>query len=66
MSVTRFLEDMSARGIRIAPNGEKLSVSGPDGALTDAVKDSIRTRRAEILRFFREYEEEQYRRGVRI
>ncbi|MDX3226207.1 amino acid adenylation domain-containing protein [Streptomyces sp. ME19-01-6] len=66
MSVTRFLEDLSARGIRIAPNGEKLSVSGPDGALTDTVKDSIRTHRAEILRFFREYEEEQYRRGVRI
>ncbi|ADI09566.1 non-ribosomal peptide synthetase [Streptomyces bingchenggensis BCW-1] len=66
MSVTRFLEDMSARGIRIAPNGEKLSVSGPGSALTDAVKDSIRTQRAEILRFFREYEEEQYRRSVRI
>ncbi|MEV6002185.1 amino acid adenylation domain-containing protein [Streptomyces griseomycini] len=66
MNVTRFLEDLSARGIRIAPNDGKLSVSGPDGALTDAVKDSIRTHRAEILRFFREYEEEQYRRSVRI
>ncbi|MEU3619755.1 amino acid adenylation domain-containing protein [Streptomyces sp. NPDC006872] len=66
MNVTRFLEDLSARGIQVTPTDGRLTVSAADGVLTDDVKDAIRGRREEILRFFREYEEEQYRRGVRI
>ncbi|MFF7476921.1 amino acid adenylation domain-containing protein [Streptomyces sp. NPDC008092] len=66
MNVARFLEDLSARGIHVTTNGGRLTVSAPEGVLTDGVKDAIRDRRDEISQFFREYEEEQYRRGVRI
>lgn len=66
MNVTRFLEDLSARGIQVTPANGKLTVSAAAGVLSDDVKDAIRGRREEILQFFREYEEEQYRRGVRI
>ncbi|MEV0174180.1 amino acid adenylation domain-containing protein [Streptomyces sp. NPDC050803] len=66
MNVTRFLDDLAARGIQVTPADGRLAVSAPEGVLTDGVKDAIRGRREEILEFFREYEEEQYRRGVRI
>ncbi|WP_405845797.1 amino acid adenylation domain-containing protein [Streptomyces sp. NBC_01518] len=66
MNASGFLQDLSARGIRVTPAGTRLTVSAPDGVLTDDVKEAIRGRRDEILRFFREHEEEQYRRGVRI
>ena len=66
LSVTDFLEDLAERGVRIGRKGEKLAVSAPEGVLTPELADTIRAHREEVLRFLREHEQEEARRGVRM
>lgn len=66
MKVTRLLEDLSARGVRIGLRGDKLTVSAADGELTPETTDTIRHHRTEILRFLREHQQDEARRDVRM
>ncbi|WP_338930412.1 hypothetical protein WEB32_00345 [Streptomyces netropsis] len=64
--MTRFLEDLAGRGVRIRRKDEKLAVSAPEGVLTPELADTIRAHREEVLRFLRAHEQEEARRGVRM
>ncbi|MGZ0199398.1 amino acid adenylation domain-containing protein [Streptomyces sp. RM1] len=66
MNVIGFLEDLSAHGIRIGLKGDKLAVSAPKDVLTPELADRIRRHREDVLRFLREHEQEEMRRGVRM
>ncbi|GGV42725.1 non-ribosomal peptide synthetase [Streptomyces spectabilis] len=66
LNVTRFLEDLAGRGVRIRRKDEKLAVSAPEGVLTPELADTIRAHREEVLRFLRAHEQEEARRGVRM
>lgn len=51
--------DLQARKIRIWADGERLRVKAPKGALTSALREELKTHKAEILRFLGTVSEER-------
>ena len=49
MTLLEVLEDCTRRGVELHLAGEELGVSAPVGALTDALRDSLRLHKAELI-----------------
>jgi len=47
--VTALLAQLTARGITLRPNGDRLRIEAPEGELTDADMAIIAARKAELL-----------------
>ncbi|MDX3578125.1 amino acid adenylation domain-containing protein [Streptomyces sp. FL07-04A] len=63
-STTELLQRLAGSGIRIRAQGDKLSVSGPAHALTDEVKQELRDRKQDIVRFFRQAQDAEAGRSL--
>jgi len=50
MSVTELLSKLRQRDIRLRPEGSRLHLDAPEGALTPSLRDSIAAHKAELLR----------------
>jgi len=53
MNTSTLLQDLAARGVTLAANGDHLDIDGPDGMLTDDLLDTLRERKAELLTLLR-------------
>lgn len=49
MNATILLDDLRRGGVRLAANGDRLSVDAPKGALTDDVRAAIGAQKADLL-----------------
>jgi thioesterase domain-containing protein len=53
VSVAELLSELSRRDIEVRLDGEQLRLNAPAGALTAALRDTLRERKSEILHFLR-------------
>ncbi len=56
MSVAAFLAELRSLDIEVWPDGEQLRCNAPAGSLSPALKDRLRERKGEIVRFLRSAE----------
>ncbi len=49
MTTTTFLDELTARGVLIEPDGDRLKLAAPPGVLQPRVLDAIRNHKAELL-----------------
>lgn len=48
-NAAEILSDLTRRGVRLAPNGDRLHVDAPKGLLTPELLDELRRHKAELL-----------------
>ena len=49
MNASTLIRDLTARGVRLEPRGDRLHVDAPAGTLTAAIVEELRRRKGEVL-----------------